>query len=131
MAPLKEANLEIVNLVFHLGNLSGGGLSGGFRSLVEASALLGGPFKSLCHHLRADRALAHLLFQFGYALAGLLADHLQRVEPRVDHLQQILTHQLAGATHLRERQCQRLHLLFVAQGDVADVLQLAESIFSV
>ena len=72
--------------------------------------------------------MAHLLFQRGHAFARVFADDGQGVEALVDHLVQVLCHQLAGTRGLAECQREALHLLSVAHGDVADVLQRLEGL---
>ena len=105
------------------GELSGEGFGLGFHRPIKPAALRCCGLKRVSNHLRANRALRHLLLQLTNAFAGLTGDFLKRVEAGIDHLQQILTRQLPRRRHLRKRKRQRLELLSVTLGNVTKLVK--------
>ena len=90
---------------------------------MELAALGGRCLEGVGYHLHGNLASGHLVFQLADALAGLLRNHSQRVEAGVNHLQQVLTHQLASAAHLSKGKRQRVELLRITHRDVTYLAQ--------
>ena len=90
---------------------------------MKLAALGGRSLEGVGYHLHGNLAGTHLVLQLTDALTGLLRNHSQRVEAGVNHLQQVLAHQLARARHLGEGQRQRVELLGVAHRDVTYLAQ--------
>ena len=101
-----EQAFEVVDAVAHGRELAGEGFRLGFHRPVETAAFFRCRSERVSDHVRADRALGHLLFQLADGLARLAGDLLQRVQPGVDHLVEVLACQLARRGHLGERQRQ-------------------------
>ena len=94
-----------------------------FEHPIKFAALGCGCNKGLSHHLGGDFALFHLLFEFADGFPGLLADYREGIEASVNHLQEVLSHELACRAHLRKGEGEAVKFLRVAHRDVADGFQ--------
>ena len=96
----------------------------GVHRPIEPATLGRGRSKRVRNHVRRDSSLGHFLLELTNAFAGLAADLFERVESGVDHLQQVLTRELAGRGHLGEGERERFHLHRISLGDVADFVEV-------
>ena len=99
------------------------GLAGFQHTVVELPALTGGGFHSGLQFLKAHLAVRDALVQVGHAFTSGLADLIERVEARVDHHVHVFQRDLLGAGHLAIGPDKGLHLVRVAQRDIAQHLQ--------
>ena len=113
------------DIILQGGHAPAEGLAGFQHTVVELPALAGGGFHSRFQLAEADLAIRNALVQVGHALAGGVADLVQRVEARVDHHVDVFQRDLLGAGHLAVGAGQGLQLLGVAQRDIAQPLQHA------
>ena len=113
------------DIILQGGHAPAEGLAGFQHTVVELPALTGGGFHSRFQLAEADLAIRNALVQVGHALAGGVADLVQRVEARIDHHVDVFQRDLLGAGHLAVGAGQGLQLLGVAQRDIAQPLQHA------
>ena len=99
------------------------GLAGLQHTVVELPAFTGGGFHSGLQFLKAHLAVRDALVQVGHGFTGGLADLVERIEARVDHHVHVFQRDLLGAGHLAIGPDKGLHLVRVAQRNVAQHLQ--------
>ena len=113
------------DIILQGGHAPAEGLAGFQHTVVELPALTGGGFHSCFQLAEADLAIRNALVQVGHALAGGVADLVQRVEARIDHHVDVFQRDLLGRGHLAVGAGQGLQLLGVAQRDITQPLQHA------
>jgi len=113
------------DIILQGGHAPAEGLAGFQHAVVELSALTGGGFHSRFQLAEADLAIRDALVQVGHALAGGIADLVQRVEARIDHHVDVFQRDLLRRGHLAVGAGQGLQLFGVAQRDIAQPLQHA------
>ena len=101
------------------------GLAGLQHTVVELSALAGGSGHGGFQLIEADLAVRDALVEGAHALAGGVADLIERVEARVDHHVDVFQRDLLGAGHLAIGPHEGLELVRVAQRNIAQTFQYA------
>ena len=113
------------DIILQGGHAPAEGLAGFQHTVVELPALTGGGFHSCFQLAEADLAVRNALVQVGHALAGGIADLVQRVETRIDHHVDVFQRDLLCRGHLAVGAGQGLQLFGVAQRDITQPLQHA------
>ena len=101
------------------------GLAGLQHTVVELPALTGGSSHGGFQLIEADLAVRDALVEGAHALAGGVADLIERVEARVDHHVDVFQRDLLGAGHLAIGPHEGLELVRVAQRNIAQTFQYA------
>ena len=113
------------DIILQGGHAPAEGLAGFQHTVVELPALTGGGFHRRFQLAEADLAIRNALVQVGHALAGGIADLVQRVKARIDHHVDVFQRDLLCRGHLAVGAGQGLQLFGVAQRDIAQPLQHA------
>ena len=113
------------HVVLQGGHAAAEGLAGFQHAVVKLPALAGGGFHGGLQLAEAHLAVRDALVQVGHAFAGGVANLVQRIKARVDHHVDVFQRDLVGTGHLAIGAHQRLQLVRVAKGDVAQPLQHA------
>ena len=101
------------------------GLAGLQHTVVELPALTGGSGHGGFQLAEADLAVRDALVEGAHALAGGVADLIERVEARVDHHVDVFQRDLLGRGHLAVGPHEGLELVRVAQRNIAQTFQYA------
>ena len=104
------------------------GLAGLQHTVVELPALAGGGFYGLFQFAETDFSVRNALIKVGHGFAGGVADLVQRVEARVDHHVDVFQRDLLCRGHFAIGPDKGLHLVGIAEGDVAQHFQHAGGI---
>ena len=102
------------DIILQGGHAPAEGLAGFQHTVVELPALTGGGFHSCFQLAEADLAIRDAFVQVGHALAGGVADLVQRVESRIDHHVDVFQRDLLCRGHLAVGAGQGLQLFGVA-----------------
>ena len=111
------------HVVLQGGHAAAESLAGFQHAVVKLSALAGGGFHGGLQLAEADLAIRNALVQVGHTLAGGVANLVQRVEARVDHHVDVFQRDLLGTGHFAVGTHQRLQLVRIAKGDIAQLFQ--------
>ena len=101
------------------------GLAGLQHTVVELPALAGGSGHGGFQLVEADLTVRDALVEGAHALAGGVADLIERVEARVDHHVDVFQRDLLGRGHLAVGPHEGLELVRVAQRNIAQTFQYA------
>ena len=101
------------------------GLAGLQHAVIELPALTGGGFHGGLQFVKADLAVRDAFVQGGHALAGSVADLIQRVKACVDHHVDVFQRDLLRTGHFAVSPDEGLQLVGIAKGDIAQHFQHA------
>ncbi len=97
---LTHGTLSSIDVVHHGRGQTLKRLAGLLHAILELTSLRGCRDERTLEHLGAYLALLHVLLELCHALAGSPANLLERIEPGVNHLEQVLPHEMTGRCSL-------------------------------